>query len=144
MVLRPEALRERLLKLEEIISRLQETGQTSRNTLRLSFRDAWVAERGLQLGAEVLFDIGNHVLSAHFGVSPKDYEDIIAQLAAHGVIDEPRRTRLQGLGGFRNILVHGYLRVDPDRVADYLVKAPADFSEFARQVRDWLVRTTTT
>jgi uncharacterized protein YutE (UPF0331/DUF86 family) len=108
----------------------------------VNFRDAWVAERGLQLGAEVIFDIGNHVLSAHFGVSPKDYEDIIAQLAAHSVIDEPLRTRLKGLGGFRNVLVHGYLRVDPDRVADYLAKAPADFSDFARQVRDWLVRTT--
>jgi uncharacterized protein YutE (UPF0331/DUF86 family) len=142
VVLRPEALRERLLKLEEIISRLQEAGQTDRGTLRVNFRDAWIAERGLQLGAEVVFDIGNHVLSAHFGVSPKDYEDIIAQLAHHGVIDDALRARLKGLGGFRNILVHGYLRVDPDRVADYLAKAPADFSEFARQVRDWLAHAT--
>lgn len=143
MVLRPEALRERLLKLEEIISRLQEARPTDRGTLRVSFRDAWIVERGLQLGAEVVFDIGNHVLSAHFGVSPKDYEDIIVQLAQHGVIDEALRVRLKGLGGFRNVLVHGYLRVDPDRVADYLAKAPADFSEFARQIREWLARIST-
>jgi uncharacterized protein YutE (UPF0331/DUF86 family) len=134
-------LRERLLKLEEIISRLQEAGHIDRDTLRVNFRDAWTAERGLQLGAEVVFDIGNHLLSAHFGVSPKDYEDIIAQLAQHGVIDAPLRIRLKGLGGFRNILVHGYLRVDPDEVADYLARAPGDFSEFARQIRDWLART---
>lgn len=138
MVLRPEALRERLLKLEEVISRLQEARQIDRATLRTNFRDAWIAERGLQLGAEIIFDIGNHVLSAHFGVSPTDYEDIIAQLAAHTVIDDALRARLKGLGGFRNILVHDYLRVDPDRVADYLAKAPADFSEFARQLREWL------
>jgi len=138
VVLRPEALRERLLKLEEIISRLQEAGPSDRAALRANFRDAWIAERGLQLGAEIIFDIGNHVLSAHFGVSPKDYEDIVAQLAHHGVIDAPLRARLKGLGGFRNILVHGYLRVDPDRVADYLAKAPADFSDFARQIRVWL------
>jgi uncharacterized protein YutE (UPF0331/DUF86 family) len=142
VVLRPEALRERLLKLEEIISRLRDAAQTDRAALRVNFRDAWAAERGLQLGAEVIFDIGNHVLSAHFGVSPKDYEDIIAQLFQHGVIDEALRARLKGLGGFRNVLVHGYLRVDPDRVADYLATAPADFSEFARQIRDWLTRTT--
>jgi len=141
VVLRPEALRERLLKLEEIITRLQDAGQTDRATLRANFRDAWIAERGLQLGAEVIFDIGNHVLSAHFGVSPKDYEDIVAQLANLGVIDDTLRTRLKGLGGFRNILVHGYLRVDPDRVADHLAKAPTDFSDFARQIRDWLART---
>jgi hypothetical protein len=34
VVLRPEALRERLLKLEEIISKLQETGQSDRAALR--------------------------------------------------------------------------------------------------------------
>jgi uncharacterized protein YutE (UPF0331/DUF86 family) len=138
VVLRPEALRERLLKLEEVISRLREAGPADRALLRLNFRDAWVAERGLQLGAEIVFDIGNHVLSAHFGVSPKDYEDIIAPLAAHAVISESLRQRLKGLGGFRNILVHGYLRVDPDRVADHLTKAPADFSDFAREIRTWL------
>ena len=128
MVFRPEALRERLQKLEEIISRLEEVSRVDRATLRTSFRDAWTAERGLQLGAETIFDIGNHILSAHFGVTPKDYEDIIAQLAAQGVIGAPLRNRLKGLGGFRNILVHDYLRIDPDRVAEYLSKAPADFS----------------
>lgn len=142
MVLRPEALRERLLKLEEVISKLLEIGRIDSAMLRMNFRNAWVTERGLQVGAEAIFDIGNHILSAHFGVSPKDYEDIIVQLAAHSVIDEPLRTRLKGLGGFRNILVHGYLRVDPDRVADVLSKAPADFSSFAVAVRAWLARVT--
>ncbi len=138
MVLRPEAVRERLLKLEEVISRLQEIGRLDRAALRLNFRDAWVAERGLQVGAEAIFDIGNHILSAHFGVSPHDYEDITAQLAAHGVIDEGLRNRLKGLGSFRNILVHGYLRIDPDRLAEFLDRAPADFSDFARAIRRWL------
>jgi uncharacterized protein YutE (UPF0331/DUF86 family) len=140
VVLRPEALRERLQKLEEIISRLEELSRVDRTALRTDFREAWTAERGLHLGAETIFDIGNHILSAHFGVTPKDYEDIIAQLAAHGVIDEPLRNRLKGLGGFRNILVHDYLRIDPDRVAVFLSKAPADFSEFAHAVREWLAR----
>ena len=138
MVLRPEALRERLLKLEEVIANLNELRQSDPAALRVSFRDAWLAERGLQLGAEALFDIGNHILSAHFGVSPVDYEDIVTQLAAHGVIDDALRARLKGLGGFRNILVHGYLRVDPDRVAEALQKAPEDFSAFVAQLRRWL------
>jgi uncharacterized protein YutE (UPF0331/DUF86 family) len=140
VVLRPDALRERLQKLEDIISRLEDVGGTDRTTLRTNFRDAWAAERGLQLGAETVFDIGNHILSAHFGVTPKDYEDIIAQLEIHGVIAERLRNRLKGLGGFRNILVHDYLRIDPDRVAEYLSKAPIDFSDFAHEIRDWLSR----
>jgi uncharacterized protein YutE (UPF0331/DUF86 family) len=71
-------------------------------------------------------------------VSAKDYEDIIARLGEHGVIDAALRGRLKGLGDFRNILVHGYLRVDPERVVEYLERAPADFTDFALAVRRWL------
>lgn len=138
MVLRPDAVRERLLKLEEVVSNLEAVGSLDARALRQSFRNAWLAERGLQVGAEAVLDVGNHILSAHYGVTAKDYEDIIALLASHGVIDEELRQRLKGLGGFRNILVHGYLRVDPDRVADHLAKAPTDFGAFSRAVRDWL------
>ncbi len=138
MVLRPDAVRERLLKLEEVISRLKEIEPRA---LREDFRHAWAAERGLQLAAEIIFDVGNHILSAHFGISAEDYEDIIAQLGATRVIDAAMHDRLKGLGGFRNILVHGYLRVDPGRVAEFLTKAPSDFSDFARAVRQWLTAT---
>ena len=140
MVLRPESVRERLLKLEEIISGLQTLAPRSGAPSFSDRREEWAAERGLQLGAEVLLDIGNHILSAHFGVSPQDYEDVVTQLAAHGVIDENVHTRLRGIGGFRNILVHDYLRIDPAKVADALGKAPRDFSEFALAIRSWLDR----
>jgi len=65
------------------------------------------AERGLQLGAETILDIGNHILSAHFGASAKDYESIVGLLAQNGVLEEALAARLQGLGGFRDTLVHG-------------------------------------
>ena len=138
VVLRPEAIRQRLLKLEQAISRLAEIGRTDRTVLRTNFRDTWAAERGLQVAAEIVLDTGNHILSAHYGENARDYEDVITQLAAHAVIDEPLHARLRGLGGFRNVLVHGYLELDPDRVADHLTKAPADFNEFLRAIRSWL------
>jgi uncharacterized protein YutE (UPF0331/DUF86 family) len=48
------------------------------------------------------------------------------------------RGRLKGLGGFRTILVHDYLRLDPEVVTDKLASSPVDFSEFARAVRLWM------
>jgi uncharacterized protein YutE (UPF0331/DUF86 family) len=130
-------VRERLLKLEEVVSQLAEL-KRSRPSCGGDFRDSWAAERGLQLGAEIVLDLGNHILSAHFGVSAQDYEDLIAQLGARGVIGPELRGRLKGLGGFRNVLVHGYLRVDPARVAGYLERAPEDFTDFAHAIRQWL------
>ena len=109
-----------------------------RGELQEDFRAAWAVERGLQLAAEIVFDIGNHILSAHFAVTAQDYEDILTQLATQRVIDPALRERLRGLGGFRNILVHGYVALDSDRVADALSRAPRDFSDFMGAVRDWL------
>jgi len=129
------------LRLEEVISRLEELRRLDARALREGFRDVWAVERGLQLGAEIVLDVGNHILSASFGVSAQDYDDIIAQLGVHNVIGASLREELKGLGGFRNILVHGYLRVDPDRVAHFLEVNPSRFSEFARVVRAWLEKT---
>jgi uncharacterized protein YutE (UPF0331/DUF86 family) len=141
VVLRPDAVRSRLLRLEEILSRLAEIRGLGAAALGASVRDEWAAERGLQLGAEIVLDIGNHILSAHFGVSAADYEDIVAQLGTTGVIDGALRERLRGLGGFRNVLVHGYMRVDAARVREMLERAPQDFSDFAAAIRNWLERT---
>jgi uncharacterized protein YutE (UPF0331/DUF86 family) len=138
VVLRPEAIRERLKKLEDVIARLGDLGSSERLDLVGDYRDAWTAERGLQLAAEIAFDVGNHILSAHFGTSSTDYEDIIKQLAERGVISRELSDRFKGLGGFRNVLVHGYLRIDSRRVGEALERAPRDFSLLLDEVRRWL------
>jgi uncharacterized protein YutE (UPF0331/DUF86 family) len=141
LVLKPEAVRQRLLRLEDVISRLVELGRLDAAGLRENFRDAWAVERGLQLASEIVFDVGNHILSAHFGKSAQDYEDIIVQLRTVGVISASTGTGMKGLGGFRNILVHGYLRVDVERVVAHLREAPERFSAFSQDVRRWMART---
>jgi uncharacterized protein YutE (UPF0331/DUF86 family) len=140
MTLRHETIRARLLRLEEVITQLQELGRLDFDTLHGNLRDIWAAERGLQLGAEILLDIGNHVVSGHFGAPSATYEDILEQLALHGVLSQELRQRLKGLGGFRNVLVHDYMRLDPRMVWDNLRRAPGDFSEFTLAIRGWLER----
>ena len=56
VVLRPEAIRERLLRLEQVVSRLQQLCVLGGRELREDFRSAWTVERGLQLAAEIVFD----------------------------------------------------------------------------------------
>lgn len=136
MVVRVESIRERLLKLEESASGLERI--LAAGTTTVDLRDDWAIERGLQLGAEVVLDVGNHILSAHFGISARDYEDIITRLGDIGVLSGELRDRLRGLGGFRNILVHGYLSLDRERVRSFAEHAPKDFRAFAGAIRTWL------
>lgn len=136
MVIRADSVRERLLKLEEAASGLERI--LAARTAAPDLRDDWAIERGLQLGAEVVLDIGNHILSAHFGISARDYEDIITRLGDIGVLPADLRDRLRGLGGFRNILVHGYLSLDRARVGHFAEHAPKDFRAFSVAIRAWL------
>lgn len=133
MVLRTEVVRRRLTRLEEI--------QTTLAALVYepsSPESAWAVERGLHLAVECIFDIGNHILSAGFGTSVDSYEQILDALAERGVIDEELRTDLAGFGGFRNILVQGYLDLDPERVREAHEKTPKLFSRYRLQIEHWM------
>lgn len=138
MVLRPDTVQARLLKLEEIVSFLEGYAEADRTALIGNLRDLWAAERALQVGAEAIFDVGNHILSASYGTSAVDYRDILGKLVLRGVISAELHDRLKGLGGFRNILVHDYLELDPERVVDNVFKAPKDFGAYVGAIRTWL------
>jgi uncharacterized protein YutE (UPF0331/DUF86 family) len=64
----------------------------------------------------------------------------VTRLGARGVLSPDLAARLRGLGGFRNILVHGYLTLDPARVHVGLLRAPADFTDFEAEILAWLDR----
>jgi uncharacterized protein YutE (UPF0331/DUF86 family) len=138
MVIKSEVVHERLKALADTLTHLNELRTLAYDPFRKEFRNLWAAERGFQIAAEALFDIGNHILAGQFHASPKDYQDIIRLLADHHVINAELASRLKGLGGFRNILVHDYLDVDPGIVYDQLQKGLADFEEFSRQVLVWM------
>jgi len=140
VVLRIEALRERLAKLEEVVTRLREVARVGREDFERDYRHAWLAERGLELGAQAILDIGNHILAGEFGESALEYEEIVRRLGQRGVLSSALTKRLRGLGGFRNILVHGYLRIDPEKVYDALQRSAADFTDFEAEILAWLDR----
>ncbi|HSK75911.1 MAG TPA: DUF86 domain-containing protein [Thermoanaerobaculia bacterium] len=138
MVFKDEAIRTRLHRLEEVISELGRLKSQGRGSLRGSLSLMWAVERGLQLGAELIFDIGNHILSAQYGVNADEYRNVVRLLVQQGVLSPDLQDRFKGLAGFRNILVHDYVRLDPDMVLDALEQAPENFSLFAQNIWRWL------
>lgn len=138
MTLRPAVVHERLRKLREILTNLEEVRRVPHEEFVASFRHYWLAERGLQLAAETVFDTGNHLLAGHFNVHPADYEEVLIKLVERGVISPALGRRMKGLGGFRNVLVHGYLEIDEHRVYESLQAELGDFDAFAGEVETFL------
>lgn len=140
MTLRQPAVDARLRRLHVVIRRLRRYRDRGPDAIRADEDLQWLVERGLQLGCEIVLDVGNHVLVGAFQRPSERYEEILTGLAAEGVITAELRAELSGLGGFRNVLVHGYMDVDLERVLNTLDDAPERFERFARELHEWLAR----
>jgi uncharacterized protein YutE (UPF0331/DUF86 family) len=139
LALRRDAIEERLAKLDGVLTLLQSLQGLDGAALRADPIKLSAAERGLQVAIECLLDIGNHILSALCQERPRTYTDVIDALGAHGVLPREFAERVRPLAGLRNRLVHLYLTVDPNQIAEHLTRLD-DFREFARYVVAYLDR----
>lgn len=78
------------------------------------------AERHLQLAIQSCIDIALHAVSESTAETPEDYGSAFVILSRAGMLDAALADRLRLATGLRNVLVHGYLDVDPERVWDQL------------------------
>jgi uncharacterized protein YutE (UPF0331/DUF86 family) len=65
---------------------------------------------------------------------PCDSRESFTLLAQAGIIDEEMMRKLQGMVGFRNILVYGYQELNMQILIDVIEHCTQDLLEFANQV----------
>lgn len=68
--------------------------------------------------------------------SPPTYADAFRQLAEADVIPDELADRLGRAAGFRNLVVHGYGRLDLRRVHQIATSGPPDLRAFLAALRD--------
>jgi len=137
-VLRLEVVNLRLKELDTVLQELEKYKKIDPKTLRTDLSQRWIIERGLQAGAELIFEVGDHILSSHFGYYSETYEDTLKALFQKDVISEGLYLQIKGLGGLRNILVHRYTVIDTDLVFNSFQKCLRVFPAFAGEVLQWL------
>ena len=98
-------------------------------------------ERSLQLAAQAIVDIATHIISADYNARVEDYRQAIESLGREGVLPPASAERLAPIAGFRNILVHEYLVVDPMKLYDMLIHGRTDLQEFGQRIIGYLQRT---
>lgn len=82
-------------------------------------------------------DLGNHIISIKGFEMPERYEDIISTLAKEGVISENLAKSLEGMGGFRNLIAHGYFKIDLNKLYSYLKKTK-EIKRFLKRIEPYL------
>jgi uncharacterized protein YutE (UPF0331/DUF86 family) len=94
-------------------------------------------ERNLEVAAQCCIDIGHRIISLEKAQKPCDNAGAILRMGELGVLPPDFAGHLAPIAGFRNILIHEYLRVDWDEVYRHLQQLD-DLIRFADLVRDWL------
>ena len=74
----------------------------------------------MQRACEQCIDLANHVIKVRKLGLPKESRESFEMLAAEGIIPHDLATRLKGMIGFRNTLVHEYQRLDIDLMVDVI------------------------
>lgn len=127
-----EAVEARLERLREYLTILR---SVQNSDLRNFLKDPILhgaAERYLHLAVECLLDIGNHVIADRGFRKPTTYGEVITILTEEEIIPPELSRELAGMGAFRNILVHDYLRLDRERVYQMIQEQLENLEELAR------------
>jgi uncharacterized protein YutE (UPF0331/DUF86 family) len=90
-----------------------------------------IAERLLQLACEACIDMANHVIADRGAEQPESYRQTFEVMGRLGLVPPTLSATLQRMAAMRNILVHGYLAVDPAKVHDVVVHRIHDLEQFA-------------
>ncbi len=130
-----EALvRERLKLLASYIDDLQGVRETSEAEFARNVVLQRFVERTLHLAIEACLDIGFHVISSEGYREPRFAREVVDVLADNGWISQDTREQLQGMAGFRNLLVHDYATIEPRLVLEVLKTRLGDLRAFGAQI----------
>ena len=92
----------------------------------------------LQRACELAIDIANHVIKTKRLGLPQDSRESFGLLCRAGLISQEQMASLQAMVGFRNILVHEYMRIDLRILVDVIEHRMSELVDFAQAALDTL------
>jgi len=131
---------ERLRRLKAEVENLQPYTQLSLEDYLADKERQAAIERHLQLASQVCIDTGNYLVAFYGLQTPEKPENIFIVLSRANLIPEDLGKNMAGMVRFRNILVHGYLAIDPVKVQSVLANEMHTFLEFAIAIEELIER----
>ncbi len=92
-------------------------------------------ERTLQMATEACLDIANHIISYEGYREPEDNKDVFKVLSENNILEADLRDKLIKMAKLRNVIVHDYLKIDPEIVYAVLTKHSNDMAIYANVIK---------
>ena len=128
----PDVLHRRLTKLDEYLDYLERAQRYSYREFASDPEHRMAVERVLHLSVEALTDMASHVVADDDLGSVEYAGDLPAIFAEHEYVDKDLASTWKDMIGFRNVLVHDYVDLDPERVYGVLQNRLDDIRRLRR------------
>jgi uncharacterized protein YutE (UPF0331/DUF86 family) len=124
----------KIANLETCIARISEVYQGNREAFLADLLRQESVILNLQRACETVIDIANiAVAELDLGV-PASARESFELLENAGVIKTEMTSKMATMVGFRNMVVHQYFRIDPERVCDIIEADLQDLQHFANAI----------
>ncbi len=95
-----------------------------------------IAERNIQVAIEGCLDIAKIVISSKGLPEPKDNKGLFTVLAEAGILSDASLKFLVPMTGTRNVLVHGYDKVEDSVIYEVMKRHLDDFNSFLKEIKE--------
>ena len=118
-------------RLEQLSATLRSFGKYQAST---DAKD--IAERNIQVAIEGCLDIAKIVISSKGLPEPKDNKGLFTVLAEAGILSDKSLKFMVPMAGTRNVLVHGYDKVEDSVIYGVLKRHLDDFAVFLKEIKE--------
>ncbi len=127
-------IREKVSDIREALTMLRQYANLSDETF-LSNKEAVLAARySFIVMVEAAMNIANHFCARLLDKAPSTYAEAFLLLGQEGVMDSQLSRKLADMARFRNLLVHGYGKVDDRKMLGSMRQELSDVDAFLREV----------
>ena len=126
----------KIVSLEEYLQDLHDSKNLSFQEFSSSKINRRYIERTLHMTIEACIDISNHIISYDGFREPISNKDTFQVLAEVNIISTILSEKLQKMAQFRNIIVHDYVKIQPEIVFSIVQKNVVDIIDFVKIIKD--------
>lgn len=127
-------------RLRYLLGYLRSHGEVTADALTEDETLAFAIERVLAQIVEIAVDINTHILVSTGHSMPATSRDTFPAAAKYGVISMKLARAIAPSVGMRNLLIHEYLEIDLQRVADAVGHALTHYDSYVAAIDDWIAQ----
>ena len=123
--------------IRQSIARIQTRARLSLDEFLQDADAQDVVKLNFQNAIQGCLDLADHIIADEEWGIPGSFGEAMDKLAEHGVISPANAETYKKMGRFRNLLVHGYARVDHREVHRIMQAGVRDIERYVESIVDY-------